>query len=845
VIGGLVKPCAKEDSTSYLNDTNLWVLGLPLTVTYVATGEVESSNTYDSSNDTLLTRSRFGQTLMHYTFNSAGQLASFTDGNTNTTTLGNYKRGIPQAIGYPDGTSQSLAVDDFGQITSITDQAGHTTSYTYDPVGRVTQISYPSGDEQSWYPSVFSYDYVTAAELGIGAGHWRRIVSKGSARAVTYFDAMLRPVLSDSYIDGVAGSNTSTLTNYDSKGQKIFASYPSATALTFTTAPGTAGIKGSTSSYDALGRLVQTQQDSEVGVLTASTAYLSGARQQVTDPKGNITTTSYQVFDQPSYDAVIKVQAPAGVTQTIARDPYGNPTEIHQYGSFNGLGGDVTKTLIYDSYHRLCRTTEPESGSEVMGYDGANNLAWSVSGATLSNDGSCHAELAQSAGVTTRRYDAMNRIEQIQPPSGTPNTRYDYDAAGRMTCAVTGGTCSPLSGASIWRGTYNFRGMLTGESLQLSGQSAWGMGYAHDAYGSVSVIHYPDGENVSYAPDALGRATQVGAYATGLAYFADGAVKYFSYGNGAAYLADQNLRQLVSEFSYTKSSVTQLSEELSYDANGNITKVNDRTGDETDGPRSKTFGYDALNRLTSAQAAGLWGTESYTYDPLNNLRSRVSGGQTLTYNYNPLNQLASISGGAGSTFAYDNRGNVITKNGVNLAFDQKNQLTQIDGYGSYAYDAAGRRVMKTPPAGGAPTYYFYSQAGQLMYQVEPGKARTTSFIYLGRKLVGDNETLLLVAPGAVSFDPAPNNGSYTVSWGAVPAATSYLLQESANGGAWTTVYSGSAASKALSGREGGSYVYRVEGCVGTTCGGWTTSATLGVRPALPTVSVPSGTINGR
>jgi hypothetical protein len=96
----------------------------------------------------------------------------------------------------------------------------------------------------------------------------------------------------------------------------------------------------------------------------------------------------------------------------------------------------------------------------------------------------------------------------------------------------------------------------------------------------------------------------------------------------------------------------------------------------------------------------------------------------------------------------------------------------------------------------------------------------------------------------VSFDANPNNGSYTVNWGAVPGATSYLLQESVNGGAWTTVYSGSAANKALSGKAGGSYVYQVEGCVGTTCGGWTTSATLGVRPALPAVSVPSGTING-
>ena len=175
-------------------------------------------------------------------------------------------------------------------------------------------------------------------------------------------------------------------------------------------------------------------------------------------------------------------------------------------------------------------------------------------------------------------------------------------------------------------------------------------------------------------------------------------------------------------------------------------------------------------------------------------------------------------------------------------FDQKNQLTQIPGSNTYAYDASGRRVSKT--VGGVTTYYFYSQAGQLLYQWAPGSAQSTSFVYLGSKLVGDNETVVLAAPTTVGFDANPNNGSYTVSWGAVPVATSYLLQESANGGGWTTVYSGSALSSALSGRAGGSYVYRVEGCIGTACGAWTTSATLGVRPALPTVTVPSGTING-
>ncbi|MDW2981379.1 MAG: hypothetical protein WBG81_09410 [Rhodanobacter sp.] len=824
----------KREQTTYLNDLPHWVLSLPLQVTNItnaANPEIESTNTYDLGAVTLKERWRFGQKLMSYTFNGTGQLASFTDGNTKTTTLGNYKRGIPQAIGYPDGTSQGLVVDDFGQITSITDQAGRTTGYGYDAVGRVTSITYPAGDEVAWLPKTFAYDFVTSAERGVSANHWRRTTTTGSAKAVTYFDALLRPVVSDSAIGSAV--QASTLTTYDAKGQKTFVSYPSATALNFTATPGAAGIKGSASNYDALGRLIQTRQDSELGTSTSSTAYLSGARQQVTDPKGNVTTSSYQVFDQPSYDAVIKVQAPAGITQTIVRDLYGNPLSITQSGLYGTESNSVTKTLTYDSYHRLCRTTEPESGSTVMAYDGANNLAWSADGLAITGAG-CGQEQVAAGAKTTRTYDAMNRVKTVLPPAGTQSTSYGYDAVGRMISAS--------SGISAWSATYNFRGLLTGESLQLTGQNAWGIGYAHDAYGSVSLIHYPDGENVSYAPDALGRATQVGSYATGLTYFPDGEVKDFVYGNGAVYAAEKNTRQLVSNFSYGQGATPVVSEDYAYDANGNITTV----ADLASGPRNKSFGYDALNRLTSANAAGLWGTQSYTYDALNNLRTLQTGSQVSTYHYDASNKLASISNGATTltSYLYDTRGNVTGKNTTTLVFDQKNQLTRVTGIGDYAYDAAGRRVMKTPTGGGAPTYYFYNQAGQLMYQVEPGKARTTSFVYLGRKLVGDNETLVLVAPGAVSFDANPNNGSYTVSWGAVPGATSYLLQESANGGAWTTVYSGSAASKALSGKAGGSYVYRAEGCVGATCGAFTSSATLGVTPTLPVVTVPSGTING-
>ncbi|MHB1059116.1 MAG: hypothetical protein ACYC0F_14655 [Rhodanobacter sp.] len=825
---------AFEEQTSYLNDLSHWVLGLPLQVTNVTTGETESLNTYDLTDVTLQSRARFGQTLMSYTFNSAGQLASFTDGNSNTTTLGSYKRGIPQAIGYPDGTGETLVVDDFGQIGKITDQAGHATSYSYDPVGRITGISYPTGDEVAWLPKTFAYDFVTSAERGVPANHWRRTTTTGSAKAVTYFDAMLRPVLSDSAIGSAV--QASTLTTYDAKGQKVFSAYPSATALIFPPDPPhptDPTVKGSTTSYDALGRVTQVAQDSELGTLTSSTAYLSGARQQVTDPKGNVTTTSYQVFDSPSYDAVTKVQAPAGITQTIARDLYGNPLSITQSGLYGATETDsVTKTLTYDSYHRLCRTTEPESGSTVMAYDGANNLAWSAEGLAITGTG-CGQDQVAAAAKTSRTYDAMNRVLTLQPPSGTQSTTYTYDALGNLASAT--------SGISLWTASHNKRGQLTGETLQLTGQGAWTIGYAHDAYGSLSMIHYPDGEAVDYTPDALGRATKAGSYASNIAYYPNGQLAQFDYGSGAAYATDPNARQLVSNFSYGTGSVTQLSEKIIYDANGNITKSDDWTEDQGNGPRTKTFGYDALNRLTSAQANGMWGTESYTYDPLNNIRTRVTGGQTFTYNYDATKRLSNITNGSAtvSSYVYDNLGNVINNNGANLTFDQKNQLTRIQGYDDYAYDAAGRRVMKTPAGGGAPTYYFYNHAGQLMYQVDAATLKSTHYIYLGSHMIARN--VLSGAP-SLSTPALSSTGSYTVSWSGVGGTSIYTVQEQVSGGSWTTIQTSGATSKAISGKADGSYGYRVQACNSFTCAPWSGTATTVVLhpPATPaSITIPA------
>ncbi|WP_429199205.1 hypothetical protein [Luteibacter sp. W1I16] len=715
-----------QERTTLQDDYAHWVLGLPLQSDNLTTGETVGRNVYDPNSLTLSERYRFGRKVMGYSFNAQGQLASFTDGNGKTTTLGNYKRGIPQSIGYPDATAQTLSVDDFGQIAAITNQAGATTSYGYDAIGRLARIDYPAGDAVAWAPKTFQYSYVGPAR-GVNGNHWVRIVYQGNKFQRTDFDAMLRPVMSGTARASDQAFYVSSRTDYDWKGRKVFASYPVDGAVDLPNI-----VAGVATGYDALGRPTSTTQSSELGNLTTTTQYLSGAAKRVTDPKGNVTTTWYQVFDQPAYDNVVTVQAPENVLQTIARDVYGNPLSITQ----GGAGQSVTKTMTYDSAHRLCRTWEPESGSEILAYDGADNLAWSVSGASFNGAG-CGQDQVAEAARTVRAYDAMNRVTSVVYPTGTAPSTFTYDALGNPATA-TAGTVG-------WTFGRNKLGLLTAEVLAVDGWS-WALGYGYDPNGALSTVLYPDGEVLAYNPDALGRPGTVGGYANGIAYFADGDVRSYTLGSGRSYVAQKNARNLLSNFTYGQGATLHVSEDFTYDANGNVGQILDRVN----GQRSKVMGYDGLNRLLSATASNLWGTESYTYDTLNNIRSLSNGSGTNTYAYDGSNRLTAITNGATAVhaFVYDARGNTVNKDGQALTFDLANRLTAIPGKGEYTYDAAGRRVKKVTPAG--TTYYAYNSAGQLMWELDPATRLGSEYVYLGKKLVAKaTENIDILKPAQV------------------------------------------------------------------------------------------------
>src|SRR5690606_7219967 len=171
--------------------------------------------------------------------------------------------------------------------------------------------------------------------------------------------------------------------------------------------------------YDALGRATSVSQDSELGLLTTFTEYLSGYRTRVTNPRGFQTISTYLAYDQPGTDWPLVINAPDGAITTIARDPHGKPLSLARSG---GGVTPVVRSYAYDSYQRLCRSVEPETGATLYGYDNAGNLAWSAAG--LASGQACSTTGGESAIVArkaSRSYDARNRLATLTFPDGNGN----------------------------------------------------------------------------------------------------------------------------------------------------------------------------------------------------------------------------------------------------------------------------------------------------------------------------------------------------------------------------------------------------------------------------------------
>lgn len=694
---------SRTETTKYHDNLNIWALGKIETVT-TSSGVVMVRNEYDPSNSALLGTQRFEGPKTQYTYHTDGTLSSIADGLNHKTYLNDYMLGIARQISYSDGSAVGAEVNYLGLVTSVTDGEQRRTQYDYDSAGRLYLITPPSG----WTPTSLALEKVQSEEYGLAAGHWRQIVSKGDARTETYYDGMLRPVLTRTYdASKEASTRKVVVKQFDADGRVVGESYPRQLDI----ADVAAAVTGTRSFYDAVGRVIRQEQDSELGVLVGKTEYLDGFRVKHTNPKGKATTQTLSAFDNPDESAIASIELPLGINVAMSRDVFGKPLSITRSGPYGTGTLSATRSYVYDPVkQRLCKTIDPETRATVQDYDGAGNLAWRVVGLALPDTSSCNTAEADAAASAKIKYDydELNRLKRTSFGDLSPDINRTYWLNGLPRTVASNG--------STWTYTYNSVNLLGSEVLNYAGHE-FAFNYSYTADGNLSSLTYPSkGPTVAYNPNALGEPQMVSGYASSVAFHPNGAVAGYvlegtAGATGLAHALDQNVRGLPKKIS----DGGVLNDEYTYDENGNVTAITDKRVSPPDGSFNRTMGYDDLDRLTSASAPGAWGIATYTYDPLDNIRTANVGTRTAVLAYDPRNRLATATiGGSAVAYTYDDFGNVRTKGQQSFWFDVANRMTSSSLGGAYAYDGLERRI-KIKGLDGKERFQAYSQAGQLLW----------------------------------------------------------------------------------------------------------------------------------
>lgn len=764
VFGALALACApagaqwatvreRVQQTTYEHNTSAWVLGqVRMRSTHdPVTGGVFGIARTDYEPTTALPVRVYNNVHLQETrtYNADGTPSTISDGRDSagfdtTTAYADWKRGVPQRITFADGTSRLATVDDAGLIRTVTDETGAKTCYDYDAMGRVSRITHPSEtqpgtcDTSAWHATTVTFAPAGQALFGIGADHWMRTEDTGGHRKVTHYDALLRPiVVEDIDVDAMADTHRWTAMRYDAAGRQVFASYPRNLFQTgwvdWDTVTG-----GTRTTYDAIGRVTRVEQDSELGVLATTTEHLDGFQTRVTAPRGTQTLTRYIAWDQPTTDLPGLITQAGQVTE-IRRDAVGKPMRITRRDASGALS--VDRTFVYDGEGRLCRTSEPETGNTVTGYDVMGNLAWQATGVTLQANDCDHVVAYYQGRTTTREYDTRGRLRAVALPDGRGNQAWSYWPDGqphRVTTYNATGNGAPVVNTYA----HSARRLLTAETLEHDDGTRWTQSYGYDRHGHLAALTTPKGTALQYAPNALGQPTQVrdtdgATYASDLAYYPNGTLRAFRYGNGIVHAMTQNARQFPARVTHGGGAMDYA---YTYDAHANPTHIVDHVRGST---FDRTLAYDSLDRLTEATSCSFGGDckHRFAYDVLDNLKSWTLAGvkDYAHYHYDPgTNRLANVQNSAGASvvgLGYDAQGNLTNKNGQLYAFDYGNRLRSVHGKEAYRYDAHGRRTQADRAAHGRSVFSMYTQDGQLAHQRDDIRGEDRDYVHLAGSLL--------------------------------------------------------------------------------------------------------------
>lgn len=647
-------------------------------------------------------------------YNANGDITSSTDPNGNNYTYNYDSYGNPINVTGPAGYNATLVYDARGNLLSYTDGRGSHNEAEYDILNRLKKITDPINNSME-----FSYD---------AQGNMTSYKNFNNERSVFDYDA------SNRLVNATGPTGNSTNFRYDAMdnlllvknplGYETKYTYDSRNRLKSTSDPANNSAtynydnNGNVTSvrlpnghtvnytYDARNRLTSIK-DSE-GEIIKLTHDKNGRVLSYTNGTGAKFTAAYD-----SSNRVVSVTDALGNSRFYTYDKNGNRSSVTDregrtsYFTYDGrnriktytdnsggiisvgydVQGNVTSltdqnnnvtSYVYDSLNRRKRMTYPDGKYSEYFYDKKGNLV---------------SVRRTDATYITYTYDTLNRLVNKQLPGGE-NYSFTYDKMSRVLSATNNnGTVSF---------TYDGLGRITAESYD--GRTTK---YNYDIVGRSQTIIYPDSAVVIKHFDERGRLLRIEKDSVLVAEYSYNNANQLTnrrYGNNINNTLQYDFANRLSNITTGEGSVQNSS--FIYDKENNKTAINRQNAS-----LSETFAYDNKYRLVNYKKGS--STENiYNYDAAGNRTGATMNGSPVTYTTNNLNQLTSQNG---TTFTFDNRGNLTFDGVFYKTYDAENRLIQDSASPArvvkYGYDAINRRITKT--VNGQLYKYSYSGVAQI------------------------------------------------------------------------------------------------------------------------------------
>ena len=511
-----------------------------------------------------------------------------------------------------------------GLVASSTDPRGNVTIYTPDAFKL-----YPATTTDALgHQTQFYYNYTI--------GKPKETIDPNGQITTTLYDGINRP-LTESQSDPASPSTLNDVHTYsytDTIGSRgaVQTDYLNATTSVLTY-----------KYLDAFDRPVQVRKETEdsgqfsvqdfsynnIGLIyQGSLPYFASGSSYT------VATTTSALFSTYLYDTLNR---PTSVTNAVG-------TTNMLYGLWTATTTDANgnpKALVYDAFNRLVNVFEYNGGAPYVtqyAYDALDDLTGitdanaNVRAFTYDGRGKrltaqdLHAPADVTFGTWNYVYDLAGNLASTTDPK-SQQTDYAYDALNRVTSEnYTGGAgteiqyaydsctygighlCVATTTASVSAYTYDANGNTAKETKTIN-TTPYLTQYAYDRLGNLTNITYPDSSQVAYTYGTGGMLASVaqkvsgGSFApvvTSYGYAPTGQATSTVFANGVYTSATYDpanlyrLKQLLTTSAST--SIQNIS--YTYDANGNVTQINDVSS--TTAAKLANYGYDDLNRLISA-----------------------------------------------------------------------------------------------------------------------------------------------------------------------------------------------------------------------------------------------------